>query len=236
MEEKLWLRFIFLFALGGVGVWFLSKDGTKEVKLTMRGKYSVYLLMSLVMFIASIYSDLYFLICLFICLVGLIEILALDLTNSMKISSISFFMILSCFFVYFGYISATYDATIVLCLVLALDGFSELFGKAFGKNAIAENISPNKSWEGFLGGYFSVMIGYLFLRQMDVNILGVLMITTIAIAALAGDLLASYLKRKSSVKDFSEFIPFHGGFLDRFDSLIVASAIAAPFYMMGVKI
>jgi phosphatidate cytidylyltransferase len=236
MEERLWITFVFLFSLGGIGVWYLSKRCIKGIKYQMRGKYLVYLLVSLLMFLISIYSSTYSLVCLIICLLGLIEIYTLALPKRTKFISITAFLPLSLFFIYFSHFSALYDATLLLCLVLALDGFGQIIGKAFGKSSIAKNISPNKTWEGFFGGYFCVLLGYLFLKQTETNIVGMFMITILTVAALSGDLLASYLKRKAGVKDFNGLIPFHGGVLDRFDSLIMASAIAGPFYMMGFKI
>ena len=236
MEINLWIAFVFMFSLGGFGVWYLSKSGTPSVKYAMRGKYLVYLLLSSIMFLVSMYSSFFYLLCLVISLMGLYEIYTLALPKNIKLFSITFFLPLSLFFVYFTYISDPYDASLLLLLVLGLDGFSQIFGNAFGKNAIAKNISPNKTWEGFLGGYFCVMAGYLFIRQLDVDMVGILMIGILIASALSGDLLASYLKRRSGVKDFNGFIPFHGGVLDRFDSLIVASAIAAPFYMTGIKL
>lgn len=236
MEVKLWVTFVFMFSLGGFGVWYLSKNATPNVKYAKRGKYLVYLLLSSIMFLVSMYSSFFYLLCLVISLLGLYEIYTLALPKDIKLFSIILFLTLSLFFIYFTCISNPYDASLLLLLVLGLDGFSQIFGNAFGKNSIAKNISPNKTWEGFLGGYICVMIGYLFVRQLDVDMVGILIIGILVFSALSGDLLASYLKRRSGVKDFNGLIPFHGGVLDRFDSLIVASAIAAPFYMLGIKI
>jgi phosphatidate cytidylyltransferase len=109
--------------------------------------------------------------------------------------------------------------------VVLFDGFSQLCGQLFGKRKIAPIISPNKTVEGFAGGWIITMLcsAYVFLSYSpDIKVL----ITWIGIcpAALAGDLAASYYKRRTGIKDYSELIPGHGGVLDRFDSLIAVYA------------
>ncbi|MGC9360947.1 MAG: phosphatidate cytidylyltransferase [Anaerolineae bacterium] len=96
-------------------------------------------------------------------------------------------------------------------------------GMHLGKRRLAPKVSPNKSWEGALGGLggallVSMVAGPLFL-QIGVGwsiLLGVL----IATAATLGDLAESVIKRQVGVKDSGNLIPGHGGMLDRIDSLL----------------
>ncbi|PIF47442.1 phosphatidate cytidylyltransferase [Chryseobacterium sp. 52] len=103
------------------------------------------------------------------------------------------------------------------------DVFQYLMGKFFGKHKITPKISPNKTWEGFIGGVFltvilSNILGF-FLLKTDIlvnTILGAIL----GISGFFGDVFMSYLKRKADIKDTGTLLPGHGGLLDRMDSLI----------------
>lgn len=103
-----------------------------------------------------------------------------------------------------------------------------VFGKLFGKHKIIPKISPNKTWEGFIGGVIStVAIGYGlgFLTPLDTGHL-ILVSFFIAVAGFFGDVVMSSVKRDIGVKDTGKAIPGHGGVLDRIDSL----AYTAPVF------
>tara|TARA_B100000902_G_scaffold208214_1_gene198244 strand:- start:9765 stop:10718 length:954 start_codon:yes stop_codon:yes gene_type:complete len=104
-----------------------------------------------------------------------------------------------------------------------------IFGKIFGKNKILPNISPNKTWEGFIGGVISSMIIGLamgFLTPLNSWQL-ILISFLISILGFMGDSIISAVKRDFGVKDMGDSIPGHGGFLDRIDSL---STTSSPFF------
>jgi len=114
------------------------------------------------------------------------------------------------------------------------DTFSYFIGKAFGKNKLAKNISPNKTYEGLLGGllgsiilvdFFDVMIFDIMLNEK------IFLIFVLNIIGLFGDLLESYLKRKANVKDSSSLLLGNGGMLDRIDSLLLTSLVTF-FYVL----
>ncbi len=236
MEIKLWLTFLFMFALGGFGIWLLTKGSVNAKRISLRGKFFIYFFISLVMFVSSMYSSYHYVVCFLISLIGFFEICFLPNLSRMRFLYVWLYVLLSMLFVYFCYKSFLYDAALLLLVVLGVDGFSQIFGNAFGANKISESISPNKTWEGFFGAYISVLMVYFAIRQGDVSLAGFFLINIFIFSALAGDLMASYLKRKADVKDFGKIIPFHGGVLDRFDSLIVVYAVAVPFYMVGIKL
>ena len=85
-------------------------------------------------------------------------------------------------------------------------------------------ISPKKTWEGTIGGIIlAVAVAGIIAWQFGFDIKMILMIAAIsAIAGTFGDLLESKLKRMAGVKDSGSLMPGHGGFLDRFDSLLLA--------------
>lgn len=109
-------------------------------------------------------------------------------------------------------------------ITIMTDTFAHSTGTLFGKHKINE-ISPNKSWEGCLGGTcFGTLISvlfYLIMINQDINIFVLIGITLfLSIIGQLGDLFFSYMKREYKIKDYSNIMPGHGGILDRFDSII----------------
>lgn len=102
------------------------------------------------------------------------------------------------------------------------------WGKLLGKHKIVPKVSPNKTWEGFIGGLISttlIGLGIAFLTPF--NQLQVLFFSfIIALSGFVGDIVISAIKRDIGVKDTGDLIPGHGGVLDRIDSL----AYTAPIF------
>jgi len=96
------------------------------------------------------------------------------------------------------------------------------WGKLFGRHKIMPTVSPNKTWEGFLGGWVTTaaliwVIGPIFAPLAGLNL--AIMAVVLPLAGFAGDVTLSAVKRDIGVKDTSRLIPGHGGILDRIDSL-----------------
>lgn len=102
------------------------------------------------------------------------------------------------------------------------------WGKLFGKHKIIPKVSPNKTWEGFVGGVVSTtIIGYFLGFLTPLSDLQVVFVSFIlAVSGFCGDIVMSSVKRDIGVKDMSTAIPGHGGILDRIDSL----AYTAPAF------
>lgn len=102
------------------------------------------------------------------------------------------------------------------------------WGKLFGKHKIVPNVSPNKTWEGFVGGIISTtIIGYFLAFLTPLTTYQVLFVSfMIAVSGFIGDIVMSSIKRDIGVKDMGNSIPGHGGILDRIDSL----AYTAPVF------
>lgn len=117
-------------------------------------------------------------------------------------------------------------------IIWANDVFAYLFGITLGRHRLFERISPKKSWEGFFGGLLGAMaMGYvasLVLEADAMTWIGLALVA--AIAGVFGDLVESLFKRSVNLKDSGNFIPGHGGWLDRFDALI----FSAPFAFVYV--
>ena len=123
-----------------------------------------------------------------------------------------------------------------ISIIWVNDVFAYLVGVTLGKHRLCERISPKKSWEGFFGGLVgAVGAAMLFAHLFGGNLLvwgglGVVM----SLAGVAGDLVESLMKREADVKDSGAMMPGHGGFLDRFDALLLAVPFAL-FYLFVVS-
>ena len=109
---------------------------------------------------------------------------------------------------------------IVLTWLSDIGGY--IFGKLFGGPKLTQ-ISPNKTWAGAIGSIILSQFAFLifFLNSnYKFNITIIFMQLFLSIIGQFGDILMSYVKRKNNKKDSSNFIPGHGGFLDRVDGLI----------------
>lgn len=113
-------------------------------------------------------------------------------------------------------------------LVWVADIGAYIAGKSFGKHKLAPQVSPGKTIEGMMGALIlTAIFGYTVAHFLDQKIWPFMVFfPLIAAISVVGDLFASLLKRHASIKDSGFLLPGHGGFLDRFDSLIAA----APFY------
>lgn len=126
------------------------------------------------------------------------------------------------------------DANYLICLLFFLiwgaDIGAYFAGRAFGKTKLAPSVSPGKSWEGVAGGLvaslaiavaMSLYWGQPDLIEVD-GLIFLVVVVLIAVISVLGDLTISMFKRHRDIKDSSNLLPGHGGFLDRIDSLLSA--------------
>lgn len=124
----------------------------------------------------------------------------------------------------------------LLLIVWLADIAAYFTGKQFGKHALAPQISPKKTWEGFFGAIVVVALvtfisGLIFLQINTTWLISLwILAILVTIISVVGDLFESYLKRQIGIKDSGQLLPGHGGLLDRIDSLIAA----APVFAIGV--
>lgn len=119
-----------------------------------------------------------------------------------------------------------------LLILWASDTGAYFAGTFFGKRKLFERISPKKSWEGFIGGavlalifaYGSSMYLHTFTSAQWI-IVGLIII----VGGTFGDLIESLLKRSIEIKDSGDSLPGHGGFLDRFDGLLISAPFIAAY-------
>ncbi len=128
-----------------------------------------------------------------------------------------------------------------LFILWASDTGAYFAGTRFGRRKLFERISPKKSWEGFFGGallalafavalpfFFEAVNGDTSLTLANWVIIGII----IVVGGTFGDLVESLLKRSIEIKDSGDTLPGHGGFLDRFDGLL----ISAPFIVVYLEL
>ena len=111
----------------------------------------------------------------------------------------------------------------LISITVFTDTFAYFIGSLIGKNKMAPEISPNKSWEGFIAGLVGGSISSLIVYQNlvgNVDIKIVILTICLTIVGQLGDLVFSKIKRENDIKDFSNIMPGHGGVLDRLDSFI----------------
>ncbi|MDO9136731.1 MAG: phosphatidate cytidylyltransferase, partial [Lutibacter sp.] len=133
----------------------------------------------------------------------------------------------------FNYVNTTILG--VFILIWTSDTFAFLVGKNFGKHKLLKRISPNKTIEGFIGGMVFTFLASLVLANQFTSLTQkqwLVIAGIVSIFGVLGDLIESMFKRQAGVKDSSNFIPGHGGFLDRFDSVI----FAAPFIFIYLQL
>jgi phosphatidate cytidylyltransferase len=122
-----------------------------------------------------------------------------------------------------------------LIVVIAADTGAYASGLVFGRHPMAPRISPKKTWEGFLGSVTFAVVTSLFLAEFMIQVewwAGIVLGLVIVATATAGDLVESLIKRDLGIKDISTFLPGHGGFLDRLDSILPSAAAAYVLYLL----
>ncbi len=185
-----------------------------------------------VMWIATSYSETTF--SLLFAIIGVISIFEMWKLRKGRTKILAFLYVLLPFFLIqlFGmtdsnYPNSPFDPSLILLMFVltwTFDTFAYLVGVKFGNTKIMPSVSPKKSWEGFAGGYiFTILAAYITSKyflpidfQLALNISLFLPFT-----ATLGDFIESHYKRQAGVKDSGNFIPGHGGMLDRMDAFML---------------
>ena len=124
--------------------------------------------------------------------------------------------------------------TFVFVITAALSDVSGWgIGKFFGKHKIFPSISPEKTWEGTIAAMTipSIILGLYWINKINISV-GIVWI--LSVSAISGDLIESALKRKLGIKDFSNFLPGHGGILDRVDSQFFTGFVLYVLYSLNI--
>ena len=123
----------------------------------------------------------------------------------------------------------------VFIVTWATDIGAYFAGRAIGGPKLAPSISPNKTIAGLVGGMISAALaGYAWVELTRMSALLFWLAPMFALAAQAGDLFESGLKRRAGIKDSGTWLPGHGGALDRLDGLVVVAALTALVQIAGL--
>ena len=180
----------------------------------------------LILFVYSItliinYNLIFYLI-IFLYLIIFVEINLFFKKNRMLI--LIYLLISLIFFINIGFNKDNiYNFNFMILIIITFDIFSYLIGTKYGSTKILKTISPKKTLEGLVGGIiFSLLfsISLIILFKNEINLPIILFIVIIIFSSFTGDIIESYFKRINNLKNSSNFLPGHGGFFDRFDSLI----------------
>ena len=129
---------------------------------------------------------------------------------------------------------------IIICISTDIGGY--IFGNLF-KGPKLTKLSPNKTYSGMIGSYFLAIISSLLLiknsnlitgKTFDVTLELFVMVILISTTSQIGDLIVSFFKRLSKIKDTGNLIPGHGGLLDRIDGLLFAMPVAYIIFYLNV--
>jgi phosphatidate cytidylyltransferase len=229
------------FAIGAFLTIIINHKADSAKKVANWNKILVYFFI-VISIISLIYINNLLFIILAICIIfrGLYELIYTEYKN--KSSNLFFtiaiivYLFLSIFFCFFSF-SNRGILIFTFLIVTVSDGFSQISGQLFGKTKLVPYISPSKTIEGFIGGIiFSIIISVLIVKLLNLSLITTIFLAIIiSVLAEIGDIAASFYKRKHGIKDFPLIIPYHGGFLDRFDSFIFAGAFVG-FYNFIFKI
>lgn len=228
------------FILGAAGTFIANRSEVSKIRSERWLKLIIHFFIVHLLAMLIIFLPQYFIFAAFLILIiGLFEIIKHLKSQRRTIwYYVSTLLIYSLFSVGFYLMADEFTSNellFIFLVVFVFDGFSQISGQIFGKHKLFPVVSPGKTVEGLVGGAVCAIINCYFIRDwVDITAIEVLPVSLLLIsAAVAGDWLASYFKRKHKIKDFGKLIPGHGGILDRFDSWISAGAIVYFISLSG---
>jgi len=234
MERLIYSIILGYFILGGIGFYLINRKKERDVARKSYTKFGVYfIIINILFFSITVQTVVFSYLAILIVAVGSFELSRLFVAAKFQHKlffglSLVVYLALSAGLIVFS--RADRNLILLTFLILSIfDSFSQITGQLFGKTKIMPAISPNKTWGGVVGGTVISLLSAFLLKNLfrGTNPELFLFAFGTLFFAFAGDILASLYKRKFRVKDYSNWIPGHGGFLDRFDSLIASGAWAA---------
>ena len=164
-------------------------------------------------------------------------------------SRLPFYLLVVVILLYIGFPFAVFVLTrdveqgrkwvfLAILATFAVDTGAYATGVLFGRHKLAPRISPNKTWEGAIGGYLSGAGAAFALNEaFDTGVPWTTLLhfaLVFPVLAQAGDLFESWMKRRMGIKDSSGLLPGHGGLLDRLDSLMAVIPFLYLFLQLRV--
>jgi len=231
MIQTIYLIILVYFFLGGIGFYLINRRKDPATARKSYTKFITYFFIINILFFSIILKPIVFrYLAILIVVAGFLELLKLFGKGGFKqkgfflVAFIVFALLAVGFFLFSG---LQKELILFTFLVLSIfDSFSQITGQLWGRKKLFPSISPAKTIGGLIGGVVVALFSSLWLSELygGTLLMSVLLAAGIVFFAFAGDLAASFYKRKFNEKDFGNIIPGHGGFLDRFDSLIAGGA------------
>ena len=198
----------------------------------------------LILSVFAVYNNVILVLSLYFISAILIFEISNILMNIFKRNKINSFIILNLFILYiclfasqiYFFLSSEFEnKQNVFLFILSICIFTDVGGYIFGnifKGKKLTSISPNKTYSGMIGSFIcSLIICVLFIIYFNFSIYLIIYTFLISLVSQSGDLFISYLKRKAGIKDTGNFLPGHGGLLDRMDGMIFAIPLGIKLFV-----
>ena len=232
MEGLIFRIILAYFSLGAIAFAVVSRDKPRDAKKKTWAKFGTYFLIIHILFGCIYFGPPFFTIAgSVIVIAGYAELISTAIRNQTQPRghflpvSLVVYTLLAVSFVLFTLLDQPllYFTFIV---VAVFDAFSQISGQLIGGKKLIPSVSPQKTISGTAGGSAMAILTAIITRELTGGEWQIALVfaAIIIIFALLGDLLASYFKRQYKIKDFGNSLPGHGGFLDRFDSLLPGGA------------
>ena len=198
----------------------------------------------LIISLFAVYNNFILVLSLYIVSAILIYEISNILINIFKKNKICSFIFLNLFILYiclftsqiYFFLSGEFEnKQTIFLLILSICIFTDIGGYIFGKifkGKKLTSISPNKTYSGMIGSFISsLIVSMLFISYFNLSFYLIFFTFLISLVSQSGDLFISYLKRKADIKDTGNFLPGHGGLLDRMDGMIFAIPIGTKLFV-----
>ncbi len=234
MIQTIYYIILIYFILGGIGFYAINrKKPPGEARDSYIKFITYFFIINILFFSITINSTIFRYVMMVIIGAGVFEFYKLFKESGFRrkgffIQSLLLYLLLSVGLYHFSGLGK--ELILFSFLILSIfDSFSQITGQLWGKKKIMPSISPNKTLGGLVGGASVALGSALLLGRLFPGSRGeaLLISAGIVVFAFVGDVAASWYKRIYNVKNYSNLIPGHGGFLDRFDSLIAGGAWVA---------
>ena len=198
----------------------------------------------LILVVCTLFNNIILILSLYIVSTIIIYEFSNILKNIFKRNKKKFFIFLNLFILYiclfasqvYFFLSGDFEnKRNIFLFILSICIFTDIGGYVFGKifkGKKLTSISPNKTYAGMIGSFIcSLIICMLFIIYFNFSIHIIIFTLLISLISQLGDLFISYLKRKASIKDTGNFLPGHGGLLDRLDGIIFAIPVGIKIFI-----
>jgi phosphatidate cytidylyltransferase len=239
MIWTIYLIILGYFFMGSIAFYFINrkKEATESRKSWIKF-ITYFVIIHILFFSIVIYASLFMFIAMIIIAAGFFELY--KVFNESGFERKKFFLLSTVLFTIFAisfFLFSIMEKNIILFSFLLLsifDSFSQISGQLWGRHKIFPEISPNKTIEGFFGGFIITVLSALLLKSLIASTFLYAFVLAIGLAVFAflGDMATSFYKRNYHIKDYSNLIPGHGGFLDRFDSLIAGGSFITLYKLL----